>query len=134
MYKVNGRPFSTTRKQLTLLKSIVVGYDVCLLLLFLFLWLLLINSVILIDIPFLCTSSVIVMFYSISAFFLKPFKLSGRVQKLNLQPETEKLKYALFAFCTPARTSMSVLEIRMKTTLFCSKNRIDLSFLDLDAR
>jgi len=51
-----------------------------------------------------------------------------------MQPDIDNLKYALFAFCTPARTSLSVLEIRMKTTLFCSKNRIDLSFLDLDAR
>lgn len=64
----------------------------------------------------------------------KPFKLSGTVRKLNMEPDVETLKYALFAFCTPARSSYSMLEIRMKSTLFCSKNRIDLSFLDLDAR
>ena len=51
-----------------------------------------------------------------------------------MQQDIGNLKYALFATCTPARTSVSVLEIRMKSTLFCSKNRIDLSFLDLDAR
>nr|ALJ33571.1 Ahr-b [Clytia hemisphaerica] len=64
----------------------------------------------------------------------KPFKITGRIRKLNMQQDIVNLKYALFATCTPARTSVSVLEIRMKSTLFCSKNRIDLSFLDLDAR
>lgn len=69
-----------------------------------------------------------------SSDMFKPFKISGRIRKLEMDGDIENLKYALFAFCAPARTSVSVLEIRMKTTLFCSKNRIDLSFLDLDAR
>ena len=75
-------------------------------------------------------------FFHIYYSILKPFKISGRIRKLNMPQSdtTENLKYALFATCTPARTSLSVLEIRMKSTLFCTKNRIDLSFLDLDAR
>lgn len=69
-----------------------------------------------------------------SSDMYKPYRVSGTIRALNIEPEVESLKHALFAFCTPARTSHSMLEIRMKTTLFCSKNRIDLSFLDLDAR
>jgi len=64
----------------------------------------------------------------------KPFRVCGSIRKLHIEPSVENLKYALFAFCTPARTDCSMLEVRIKTTLFCSKNRIDLSFLDLDAR
>ena len=56
------------------------------------------------------------------------------MRKLNYKLDNGEDQYGLFAMCTPARPSCSMLEIRIKSTLFCSKNRLDLTFLDLDAR
>ena len=67
-------------------------------------------------------------------FLFQPFKVSGYMRKLNYLLEKGPDQYGLFAVCTPARPSCSMLEVRMKSTLFCSKNKLDLTFLDMDAR
>jgi len=71
---------------------------------------------------------------SSSSDMYKPFKVTGYMRRLNYMLEDGPDQYALFAFCQPSRPSYSMLEIRMKSTLFCSKNRLDLTFLDMDAR
>lgn len=69
-----------------------------------------------------------------SAGFFKPFRCSGRLREMTL-PDCERRDYGLFMICTPLETvSSSVLEIRLKTSLFCTKNRMDLSFMDIDQK
>lgn len=69
-----------------------------------------------------------------SAGFFKPFRCSGRLRELTL-PDSERREYGLFMICTPLETvSSSMLEIRLKTSLFCTKNRMDLSFMDIDQK
>lgn len=69
-----------------------------------------------------------------SAGFFKPFRCSGRLREMTL-PDCERREYGLFMICTPLETvSSSVLEIRLKTSLFCTKNRMDLSFMDIDQK
>ncbi|KAK2560482.1 Aryl hydrocarbon receptor [Acropora cervicornis] len=63
-----------------------------------------------------------------------PFRCSGRLRELTL-PDSERREYGLFMICTPLETvSSSMLEIRLKTSLFCTKNRMDLSFMDIDQK
>lgn len=65
---------------------------------------------------------------------LQPFRCSGRLREMTL-PDSEKREYGLFMICTPLETvSSSMLEIRLKTSLFCTKNRMDLSFMDIDQK
>lgn len=69
-----------------------------------------------------------------SAGFFKPFRCSGRLREMTL-PDSERREYGLFMICTPLETvSSSMLEIRLKTSLFCTKNRMDLSFMDIDQK
>ncbi|XP_032242581.2 aryl hydrocarbon receptor isoform X2 [Nematostella vectensis] len=69
-----------------------------------------------------------------SAGFFKPFRCNGRLREMTL-PESDKREYGLFLICTPMETmTNSILEIRLKTSLFCTKNRMDLSFMDIDQK
>ncbi|XP_065679353.1 aryl hydrocarbon receptor isoform X2 [Hydra vulgaris] len=64
----------------------------------------------------------------------KPFHMSGTLRRLFPNSSKISTNYALFSICTPAVTTLSVLEIKMENQLFCSKNRLDLTFVDMDIR
>ena len=64
----------------------------------------------------------------------QPFRCTGRLREMTL-PESEKREYGLFLICTPLETMhTSILEIRIGKSLFCTKNRMDLSFMDIDQK
>eukprot|EP00795_Rhopilema_esculentum_P013693 gene13693-4600_t len=71
---------------------------------------------------------------SSSSDMYKPFKVSGYMRKLNYMLDDGPDQYGLFAVCQPSRPTYSMLEVRMKSMLFCSKNKMDFTFLDMDAR
>ena len=70
----------------------------------------------------------------VSLLILQPFKVSGYMRKLNYMLDDGPDQYGLFAVCQPSRPTYSMLEVRMKSMLFCSKNKMDFTFLDMDAR
>ncbi|XP_065655613.1 aryl hydrocarbon receptor-like isoform X2 [Hydra vulgaris] len=64
----------------------------------------------------------------------KPFHMSGTLRRLFPNSSKITTNYALFSICTPAVTTLSVLEIQMENNLFCTKNNLDLTFVDIDIR
>ncbi|EDO44747.1 predicted protein, partial [Nematostella vectensis] len=69
-----------------------------------------------------------------SAGFFKVYIFRIKILDMTL-PESDKREYGLFLICTPMETmTNSILEIRLKTSLFCTKNRMDLSFMDIDQK
>ena len=50
------------------------------------------------------------------------------------QPNAEVPQLALFLMCSPVEITTSILEVRMKSMLFSTKNKLDLTFVDIDQK
>lgn len=65
--------------------------------------------------------------------FFQPFKCHGRLRAVKTNdPSTPRM--ALFLICSPLEISTSIIEVRMKSMLFCTKNKLDLTFVDIDQK
>ncbi|XP_028409090.1 uncharacterized protein LOC114531676 [Dendronephthya gigantea] len=68
-----------------------------------------------------------------NAGFFKPFRCHGRLRQVDV-PDSTCPQMALFLICSPLEMTTSIIEVRMKSMLFCTKNKLDLTFVDIDQK
>jgi len=82
------------------------------------------------DRSFVCRIKCIV---NTSSGFFRPFRCTGRIRDIS-NPNSKDPEYGLFLICSPLEVIPSVIELRLRSTLFCTKHKMDFAVMDIDAK